>query len=73
LVFGVSFILVRILGLLSAVVQHARIMARLNKPDFAYEAMRPITMTAAILLTLIGVFGLLTILWLRLSRSILRL
>jgi putative membrane protein len=63
LVFGVSFILVGIFGLLSAVVQHSRVMARLSKPDFAYEAMRPITMTAAILLMLIGVFGLLTILW----------
>ncbi len=63
LVFGVSFILVGILGLLSAVVQHARIMARLSRPDFSYEAMRPIAMTAAVLLMLIGVFGLLTILW----------
>jgi putative membrane protein len=63
LVFGVSFILVGIFGLLSAIVQHARIMARLNRPDFTYEAMRPITMTAAVLLMLIGVFGLLVILW----------
>ena len=63
LVFGVSFILVGIFGLLSAIVQHARIMARLNKPDFTYEAMRPITMTAAVLLMPIGVFGLLAILW----------
>ena len=63
LVFGVSFILVGIFGLLSAIVQHTRIMARLNRPDFTYEAMRPITMTAAVLLMLIGVFGLLAILW----------
>ena len=63
LVFGVSFILVGIFGLLSAIVQHARIMARLNRPDFTYEAMRPITMTAAVLLMLIGVFGLFAILW----------
>ena len=63
ILFGASFIVVGILGLLAAVVQHFRIMKRLNRPDFAYDAMRPVTMTAAILLLLIGVFGLATILW----------
>ena len=63
LIFGTSFIVVGIFGLLSAVVQHARIMKRLSRPDFAYDAMRPIAMTAAILLLLIGVFGLIAILW----------
>ena len=63
LVFGSSFIVVGILGLLAAIVQHARILKRLSRPDFAYNAMRPIAMTVAITLMLIGVFGLIAILW----------
>jgi putative membrane protein len=63
LVFGSSFIVVGVLGLLAAIVQHARILKRLSRPDFAYNAMRPIAMTVAITLMLIGVFGLIAILW----------
>jgi putative membrane protein len=63
LVFGSSFIVVGIFGLLCAIVQHARIMSRLSRPDFAYNAMRPIAMTVSCMLILIGVFGLVAILW----------
>jgi putative membrane protein len=63
LVFGLSFIVVGIFGLLAAIVQHARIMNRLSRPDFAYNAMRPIAMTVASMLILIGIFGLVAILW----------
>jgi putative membrane protein len=63
LIFGASFILVGIFGLLAAIVQHTRIMKRLSQQDFAYNAMRPIAMTVAVLLMLIGIFGLLAILW----------
>jgi putative membrane protein len=63
LIFGASFIVVGILGLLAAIVQHARVLKRLSQPDFAYNAMRPIAMTVAALLMLIGVFGLIAILW----------
>jgi hypothetical protein len=63
LIFGASFIVVGILGLLAAIVQHARVLKRLSRPDFAYDAMRPIAMTVAALLMLIGVFGLIAILW----------
>ncbi len=63
LIFGSSFIVVGILGLLAAIVQHARILKRLSRPDFAYNAMRPIAMTVAALLMLIGLFGLIAILW----------
>ena len=63
LVFGASFIVVGIFGLLAAIVQHARIMKRLSQPDFAYYAMRPIAMTVAALIILIGAFGLFAILW----------
>jgi putative membrane protein len=61
LIFGSSFIVVGIFGLLAAIVQHARIMKRLSSPDFAYNAMRPIAMTVAAMIILIGVFGLVAI------------
>ena len=63
LIFGASFIVVGIVGLLAAIVQHVRIMKRSSRPDFAYNAMRPIAMTVAAMLMLIGVFGLIAILW----------
>ena len=63
LIFGASFIVVGILGLLAAIVQHARILKRLSRPEFAYIAMRPIAMTVSVMLILIGVFGLIAILW----------
>lgn len=62
-IFGTSFIVVGIFGLLAAIVQHTRILRRLSRSDFAYDAMRPIAMTIASLLILIGVFGLVAILW----------
>ena len=63
LIFGASFIVVGILGLLAAIVQHSRVLKRLSRPDFAYDAMRPIAMTVAALLMLIGIIGLIAILW----------
>jgi putative membrane protein len=63
LIFGASFIVVGIFGLLAAIVQHARILKRLSHPDFAYNAMRPIAMTVAAMIILIGAFGLFAILW----------
>lgn len=63
LIFAASFILVGIFGLLAAIVQHVRILKRLSQPDFAYNAMRPIAMTVGAMLLLIGVFGLVAILW----------
>ena len=63
LIFGASFIVLGILGLLAAIVQYARVMKRLSRPDFAYYAMRPIAMAVATILMLIGVFGLIAILW----------
>src|SRR6476660_4601151 len=43
LIVGGSFILLGLLALLAAVVQHLRILKRLERPDFAYVAMRPIS------------------------------
>jgi hypothetical protein len=45
------------LALLAAVVQHLRILRRLELPDFAYVAMRPTSMAVAIILLLIGAFS----------------
>ena len=63
LVFGASFIAVGILGLIAASIQHVRIMKRLSQPNFAYTAMRPVTMIVAALLVLIGVFGFVAVIW----------
>ena len=63
IVFGACFIVLGILGLLAAIVQNSRVRRRLSQPEFAYDAMRPIAMTVAALLVLIGVFGLVAILW----------
>lgn len=58
LIFGSSFIVLGMLALVAAVVQHSRILQRLETPDYAYSAMRPIAVTVAIMLLLIGAFGL---------------
>jgi len=57
LLVGGSFILLGLLALLAAVIQHLRILKRLEQPDFAYIAMRPISMAVAIILLLIGAFS----------------
>jgi putative membrane protein len=57
LLVGGSFILLGLLALLAAVIQHLRILRRLEQPDFAYIAMRPISMAVAIILLLIGAFS----------------
>jgi putative membrane protein len=61
-IFGGSFIILGMLALLAAVIQHARILQRLETPNYAYSAMRPLAVTVAIMLLLIGAFGLIGIL-----------
>ncbi len=58
------------LALIAAVIQHTRILQRLEAPDYAYNAMRPITVTVAIMLLMIGAFGLVGILLRPVSRQI---
>jgi inner membrane protein YidH len=60
-IFGGSFILLGVAPL-AAVIQHTRILQRLDHADFAYDAMRPIAATVAIMLLMIGAFGLVWIL-----------
>jgi len=54
---GSSFIGLGMLGLVAAVIQHTRMLQRSEAPAYAYNAMRPITVTAAITLLMIGAFG----------------
>src|ERR1700709_845003 len=61
LIFGASFMVVGLFGLLAAVVQHVRILNRLSQPYFADSAMRPIAVAVACMLLLIGVFGLVAV------------
>jgi hypothetical protein len=62
LIFGSSFIGLGMLALIAAVIQHIRILRQLEAPDYAYNAMRPIAVTVAIMLLMIGAFGLVGIL-----------
>jgi putative membrane protein len=62
LIFGSSFIGLGMLALIAAVIQHTRILQQLEAPNYAYNAMRPISVTVAIVLLMIGAFGLVGIL-----------
>jgi hypothetical protein len=57
LIYGTSSIGLSMLALVAAVIQHTRMLQRLEAPNYAYNAMRPITVTAAITLFMIGAFG----------------
>ena len=61
LIFGVSFMVLGLVGLLAAVIQHIRVLEQLNKRDFTYAATRPIGLAVAIVLLLIGIFGLVAV------------
>jgi hypothetical protein len=50
------------LALVAAVIQHTRILQRLEAPYCAYNAIRPIDVTVAIMLLMIGASGLVGIL-----------
>jgi putative membrane protein len=62
LIFGLSFILLGILGLLIAVIQHWRILQHIKLADFQYTSSRPVVMITAILLLLIGFFAFISLL-----------
>jgi uncharacterized membrane protein YidH (DUF202 family) len=58
LIFGVSFIALAILGLFAAVLQHWRVLRRLEDDQFAYAHSWPIERITAVLLFVIGLFSL---------------
>jgi uncharacterized membrane protein YidH (DUF202 family) len=62
LVFGGSFIAIGVIGLLAAIVQHWRILRRLESDVFIYTQPRRLPMFVAIVIVLIGLFGLMTLL-----------
>ena len=57
LVFGMSFIVLGIVGLFAAVVQHKRILKRIEIRDYSYAAPLPLGMIMAIMLLVIGCFA----------------
>ncbi|MGA9756690.1 MAG: DUF202 domain-containing protein [Desulfobaccales bacterium] len=62
LIFGLSFIALGIFGLLAAVVQHWRILTQIKLGNFQYTGFRPVVMTTALILLLIGLFAFISIL-----------
>ena len=61
LIFGLSFIALGVFGLLAAVVQHWRILAHIKLENFEYTGFRPVVMTTALILLLIGLFAFISI------------
>jgi putative membrane protein len=57
LIFGSSFIGLGTLALVAAVIQHTRILQAVGSSDYAYNATRPMAVTVAIMLLMIGAFG----------------
>ena len=62
IVFGGSFIAVGVFGLIAAIVQHWRILRRLESDVFIYAQPRRLPLFVAILIVLIGLFGLMALL-----------
>ena len=58
LIFGGSFIILGIFGLFAAVFQHWRVLRRLEDGQFVYSPSWPTERVTAILLFVIGLFGL---------------
>ena len=61
LIFGAGFIVLGVLGLAAAVIQHARLLRRLDEAEYVYAPPLPLGMIMAMLLLLIGVFGLVAV------------
>ena len=62
IIFGISFIVLGMLGILVGVIQYGRILKRIHSDQFTYIEPRPLPKIMAILLLVIGVFGLAAIL-----------
>lgn len=56
-IFGGSFIILGVVGLAAAVIQHTRLLKRLERPEYLYRPPLPLGMFMAILLLIVGVFG----------------
>jgi putative membrane protein len=60
-IFGLSFIILGIAGLSAATYQHWRILQQIKQNRFDYTGFRPLALIAAILLIIIGLFGIVVI------------
>jgi putative membrane protein len=61
-IFGLSFIILGIVGLSAATYQHWRILEQIKQNRFDYTGFHPLVLIAAILLIIIGLFGLVVLL-----------
>jgi len=61
-IFGISFIVLGMVGIFAGVIQYGRILNRIHSDQFTYIEPRPLPKIMAILLLVIGVFGLFAIL-----------
>ena len=57
-IFGLSFIILGIAGLSAATYQHWRILEQIKQNRFNYTGFHPLVLIVAILLIIIGLFGL---------------
>ena len=56
-VFGTSFMVLGMLGVLAGVLQYRRILKRIHSDDFIYAEPLPLPMILGVLLLLIGLYG----------------
>jgi putative membrane protein len=59
--FGAAFILLGLAGVVGAIMQYDRVIAKVKSGTFVFEETRPLPKFVAIALLIIGVFGLLVI------------
>ena len=60
--FGVSFMVLGLLGALAGVIQYGRILNRISSDEFEYTEPWPLPKIIAVLLLIIGILGLIAIL-----------
>ena len=61
LIFGLSFIILGVIGLLAAVIQHWRILQYIHGKRREFTGFRPLAMIMAILLLCIGLFAIVAV------------
>jgi putative membrane protein len=61
-IFGIGFIVLGMVGIFAGVIQYGRILKRIRSDRFTYIEPRPLPKLMAILLLVIGIFGLVAIL-----------
>ena len=62
LIFGIGFIVLGMVGIFTGVIQYGRILKRIKSDQFTYFEPWPLPKIMAVLLLIIGIFGLVAIL-----------